>query len=172
VSTFVELNDDFIIAHDHIGRDIQKIAKDLFSLCPFVFPANSPSHKSIEGSGHQSDLQIEVDLQPDHRGKSIEVKELDGIGDPVLNEHPLRIPRYEGRAFDVDIIGEQDGRFFVTEIGDGYLPKFAIIAFEADALIQHFWSSEGAGERLQRNPAPGRWRPAPDLSQHFPRSAP
>ena len=63
MGTFVELNDNFVIADDHIGRNIQKIAKNLVSLCAFVFPANSPSHKSREGSGHQSDLQIEVDLQ-------------------------------------------------------------------------------------------------------------
>ena len=43
-------------------------------------------------------------------------------------------------------VGEQDGRFLVTEIDDGYLPKFAVITFEADTLLQHSWISEGAGE--------------------------
>ena len=168
MSTLVERDEDLVAVDDDGCRHIQKIAEDLFSLSSLILSADPAGHEPVQRGGHQRDLQIKVDLQADHRRECIQVKKLDSVRDAVFDEHPLGVTRYQGRALDREVIGEDDCRFFMAQIGDRHLAKIAVIAFELDALIEHLGGSEGAGQRVQGDPTPCRRRAAEDLAEHFP----
>ena len=85
----VERHEDLVFCDRDGGGNIQEVAEDFLGLSAFVFARDFLGHESIEGTSHQRDLQIEIDLQPDHRREGIDVKELDGLGDAVLDEHAL-----------------------------------------------------------------------------------
>ena len=95
------------------------------------------------------------------------MKELDGLGDPVLNEHSLGIASHQGGSADFEVVGEEDGRFFVPQFDDAQLAQWALIALQVDTLVQDFRGAKGSSQGMQGNPAPGGSRSAPDLSQHF-----
>jgi hypothetical protein len=52
-------------------------------------------HEAIEGAGHEGDLEIKVHFEADHRGKGIEVKELNGLRDGILNEHAVGVTGHQ-----------------------------------------------------------------------------
>src|SRR3974377_2130694 len=62
-------------AHDHFGfvdlghcRNLQPFAEDRLGLSLTVPPTDSSGQETVERTGHQGDLQIEIDLQTHHRG--------------------------------------------------------------------------------------------------------
>ena len=95
------------------------------------------------------------------------MKELDGLGDPVLDEHSLGIASHQGGSSDFKVVGEEDGGFLVPQFDDAQLAQWALIALQVDTLVQDFRGAKGSSQGMQGNPAPGGSRSAPDLSQHF-----
>jgi hypothetical protein len=166
--TLVKRNDDQIMFNGNGCRHIKKITENLFGLSSLILSADPAGHEAVERGGHQRDLQIKVDLQADHRRECIQVKKLNGVRDAVFDEHPLRVPGYQGRAFDREVVGEDDRRFFMAQIGDRHLAKIALVAFEPDTLIEHLRGSERTSQRVQGDPTPCRRRAAEDLAEHFP----
>src|SRR5271167_4653970 len=90
-------------------------------------------------------MQVEVDFKADHGREGVDMKELDGFGDSVLDEHSLGVARDQGRAANCEVIGEENGRLFVTEINDADLAQFAAIFLQINALIQDLGGPESAG---------------------------
>ena len=63
------------------------------------------------------------------------MEEVDRIGNVVLNEHPPGIsPNELGRSL-TQIIGDDEGRMFVSQIPDGKLPQGALIIVHLDSVI-------------------------------------
>ncbi len=89
VSAFVEYDDDSTFFDRHGCRDIQEVSEDGLCLSPAVFASNALGDEPVEGTGHESDLQVEVDFKADHGREGVHMKELDGLGDSVLDEHSL-----------------------------------------------------------------------------------
>ena len=145
VSAFVECDEHSTFFDSHGRRDIQEISEDSLCLSPAVFATNALGHKPVERTRHEGDLQVEVDLKADHGREGVQMKELDGFGDSILDQHSLSVPRDEGLAANFEVVGEQNGRLFVTEINDADLAQFAAIFLQLNALIQDFGSAESAG---------------------------
>ena len=92
-----------------------------------VLAADALGHQAIQGTGHQGELQVEVDLQADHRGERIEVKELDGLGDVVFDQHPLGIARDQGGRTGLVVVGQEHGGLLMAQIDHRQLPQRARI---------------------------------------------
>jgi len=55
------------------------------------------------------------------------VKELDGFRNAVLDDHSLRIAGHKGGAFDLEVVGQNDRRLFMAQIGDCNLTELIMI---------------------------------------------
>jgi len=91
VSTFVEADYHVTVTNLNGGGQIQHIPKEFLGLGMLVFTPNAIGHETVQRTGHQSDLQIEVHLESDHRRERIDVKELDRFRDAVFDQHTLRV---------------------------------------------------------------------------------
>ena len=63
-----------------------------------VLPANPIGQQSVQGAGHEGDLQVEVDLHAHHRRRASRWKRLDRLGDAVLDQHALGVAGHQRRA--------------------------------------------------------------------------
>src|SRR6266851_3110993 len=65
------------------------------------------------------------------------------------------------------MVGQQDSRLLVSQFHHGQLAKFALVAGEGHAVLQHSRVAIDAGQRRQADPPPGRIRLTVDLAQHL-----
>jgi len=79
MSTFLELNYDLHLQNADLGGGLNKVPKKVALGSTLVSIANLRSQESIEVTGHQSELQITIDLHRHSRGQSIHVKEINPI---------------------------------------------------------------------------------------------
>ncbi len=95
------------------------------------------------------------------------MKEVDRIGDPVFNQHSLGIARYQLHDGGVQLIGDQDGRLLVPQLGDGDLAEFALVACKMDLAFQDPGVPVLPGQRRQSDPLPLLLRGGVDLGNHL-----
>ncbi len=76
------------------GGNIQEVSEEFPGLSAFVFTGDLRGHESVEESGHQLDLQVEIDFQHNHRREGIDVKK------HCLNERALSVTRRQGGAWE------------------------------------------------------------------------
>ena len=84
-----------------------------------------PGEDAVEGAGHESDLEVELDLAGHGGGQCIHVEEVDGIGDGVLDDHAARVSVDEDACRRVHLVGDEECALLVAEVGDGDLADFA-----------------------------------------------
>ena len=106
VSAFVEFDKHAMLFNGDSRGDIQEVSEDLLGLGAGVFAPDPLGHEAVEGTGDESDLQIEVDLEANHGRERVDMEELNGFGNSVLDEHSLSVARDQGRAADFEIVGE------------------------------------------------------------------
>jgi len=70
-------------AFDEVAEDTGRIT--LFEATQFL------GQQIVERVSNHRDQHVEVDLDEDGRGEGVEVKELDGLGDVVLNAPATRV---------------------------------------------------------------------------------
>ena len=99
------------------------------------------------------------------------MEELNGLGDPVLDQHPLGIARHQRRIATLEVVGQQNGRFLVPQVDDRDLTQRPIVILQTNSFVQHPRGAKRSGQRGQGDPAPGRSRAAEDLAQHASRPA-
>ena len=99
------------------------------------------------------------------------MEELDGFGDSVFDEHALRIAGHQFHRSEFAVVGQQDGRVFVTQFHDRQLAEFALEAGKRHMLFQYFGVAINAGQCRQVDPLPGRIRLTVDLLQHLARAS-
>ena len=78
------------------------------------------------------------------------MEEVDAILDVVLDEHALRVAADQWGGRSVQLIGQQQGGFFMPQIRDDQLPQRAGIAWQEDLLIED--SNAPLGERILQRP--------------------
>jgi hypothetical protein len=96
------------------------------------------------------------------------MEELNRLGNPVLDQHPLSIARHQRRATVLEVVGQQDGRLLVPQIDDRDLTQRPVVILQMDSFVQDPGGAKGPGQGGQSDPAPGRGRTAEDLAQHAP----
>ena len=168
-----------IEGHDHsrlldLDRrgDVQQVAEDRLGLGLVVLPPDPVRHQAIQRAGHHRDLQVEIDLQAHHRRQGIEVEELDRLGDPVLDQHPLRVAGHQRRALALEVIRQQDRRLLVAQVDDRDLAQLPLVVLQPDPLIQDPGGAEAPRQAVQGDPPPRRGGAAPDRPQHGARATP
>src|SRR6266478_6104685 len=95
MGALVQPDDDVLLLDGYRRRHVEQVAENLFGLRSFILPSNLIGHQAIEGAGHEGDLEIKVHFETDHRGKGIEVKELNGLRDTILNEHAVGVTGHQ-----------------------------------------------------------------------------
>src|SRR3990172_1786530 len=130
MSTLLELNHDLRLQNADLGGGLNKIPKKVARGGTLVAIANLRSQESIETAGHQSQLQITIDLHRHSRGQSIHVKEINPIGNPVLDEHALGIALDQLRRRRTQLIGDQDRWLLMAEVFNDDLSHLPLVASE------------------------------------------
>ena len=146
---------------------ITQVVEERLGLSMVIRPADFFRQETVQGTGHERDLQVEVDFQAHHGRQRVEVEELHRLGDAVLDQHALGVARDQGRAADLEVVGEQNRRLLVAQVDDRHLTKFPLVAFELDALVEDFGRAEQAGQGGQGDALPGGSRQAPDGPEHL-----
>ena len=61
---------------DGNGRgDIEEIAEEFLGLSPLIFAPDLGGQEPIERTGHESNLEVEINFEPDHGGEGVEVED-------------------------------------------------------------------------------------------------
>ena len=159
------------LLHLDFGRGVHEVTKQMPRLGAFVAPTDATGQQSVEAAGHQSQLQVAVDFHRYSRGQSIHVKEVDPIRDAVLDDHPLGVPPHQFGRRPCQLIGQEDRRLLVTQVGDDHLTHRTVVIGQRDPPIENPRSRVLARDPLQLDLSPCRLRHLVDLP-HQPRGAP
>jgi hypothetical protein len=96
-----------------IGWGVDQIAEDLAGL-RIGIPAHPLGHESIQTTGDDEQVHVEVDFEPDCRGEGIHVEEADGVGEGVFDEHPLSVASDELGGGSAPVVSEEKGWLVVA----------------------------------------------------------
>ena len=154
VSTFAEGDLDGIFGDCDKRLGFDKVAEQVAGVRGGVLLADFCPEQAVEGAGHEGQLQVAVDFERHGRGQGIDVEELDAVGDAVFDEHAAGVELDQARGGAAQLIGEQQGRLFMTEVGDGDLPDRPLVVIERDALIEDFREPELARDVAEFDFAP------------------
>ena len=137
MSAFLELDHDLRLQNADLGGGLDKVPKKVAWGDTLVSIPNLRSQESIKATGHQRQLQITIDLHRYSRRQRIHVKEINPIGNPVLDHHALGIALDQLRHRTPQLIGDQDGWLLMAQIFDCHLSQLPVIPTEFDLLIQN-----------------------------------
>ena len=115
-----------------------KEAVDLGGVTAFKAPQLF-GHHVIEGIGDHGHDDIEMDFYQDRGRKGIEVEEFDSLGDHVFDPPPAGVVSNQQLRWGVEVIGDQEGRFFTTVATDDDLAQLALIVREFDNGLMDQW---------------------------------
>src|SRR5437667_7072964 len=93
------------------------------------------------------------------------MEEADGVGEGVLDEHPLGVARDELLQGPGALVGEQDRRLLVAEVLDEELPER--VFRDRHLLLKDAGGAEFSGDLLQRDNTPYRRRKGPCLREQL-----
>ena len=158
MSTFLELNHDLRLQNADMSGGLNKVPKKVARGDALVSIPNLRSQESIEATGHQRQLQITIDLHRHSRGQGIHVKEINPIGNPVLDDHALGIALDQLRRRRTELISDQDRRLLMAQVLDRHLSYLPVIPAEFDLLIQNLRGLVETRHPFELNPPPGRER--------------
>ena len=84
------------------------------------------------------------------------MEEVDAIGDVVFNEHSLGVAADERGGGYSQLVGEDQGRFFMAQVGNGQLPDGSLVVIHVNPLVKDSRGSVDTSQSLQFNAPPGR----------------
>ena len=108
----------------------------------------------VQRAGHQRELQFGVDLQRHGRGQRVHEKEIDGLGDGVLDHHPAGVAVRQVGGPVLELVGERQGGLLVAEVGDGDLADPAGVLAQLDQAVERAGMAELAADVAQRELLP------------------
>ena len=146
-----------------VRRGVDEVAEQVPGLGGLVTVADADRQQAVEAAGHQRQLQVAVDLHRHRRGQRVHVEEVDPVLDVVLDQHPLGVAADQVGRRAGQLVGQQQRRFLVPQVGDGQLAERAVVVLQRDPLVQDARRPVGAGDALQLDPSPGRRRGLGDL---------
>jgi len=88
--------------------------------------------QGVEGVGDHGQGDIEVHLDEDGRGERVEVEEFDGLADAVFDARPAGVVADEEFDGEVEVVGDQEGRFFAPVAAKDDLADVAGIGARQD----------------------------------------
>ena len=100
-------------------------------LADLVAVADADRQEAVEAAGHQRQLQVAVDLHRHRRGQGVHVEEVDPVLDVVLDQHPLGVAADQVGRRAGQLVGQQQGRLLVPQVGDGQLAERAVVVASA-----------------------------------------
>ena len=112
-------------------RGVDEVAEQVARLGRLVAVADANGQQAIQAAGHQRQLQVAVDLHRHRRGEGVHVEEVDPVLDVVLDEHPLGIAADQVGGGPGQLVGQEQGRLLVPQVGDGQLPERAVVVAAA-----------------------------------------
>ena len=162
---FLETHDDRLLVDGHDGGGIDEVAEQVLRFCRLVAVADAIRQHAVEAARHDRQLNVAVDFECDGTRQGIHVKKIDAVLDAVFDEHALGVAADElhGRTFE--LIGDQQRRILVTEIGDDELTQRAVIVRQVNDLIQDSRRAIRSARCLQLDASPGGKRLLGDLLQ-------
>ena len=103
--TFTDVDDSF--PTDEVSIELGGVA--LFEAAEFA------SQHGVEGVGDHGEGEIEVDLDENGGGEGVEVEELDGLGDAVLDAPTSGVVTDQEFHGSLEIVGDQEGGLLVPD---------------------------------------------------------
>ena len=122
-----------VVADAHLRHGAHEAVEQLPRLGLFVSVADAPRQQAVQRRGQQRELQVDVNLER-HRGRErVEMEEVDGFLDAVLDHHAagVAVDKARGRL-GVGMVGQQQGGLVVAEVGDGDLAQGHRAGAQAD----------------------------------------
>jgi hypothetical protein len=135
VGAFLKANFNRGFLNRDEGRGIHEVPEKMTRTGTLISVFNLEGQKSIEAAGHQRELEITVNLHGHGRGQGIHMEKVNAIGDPIFNDHALRVATHQLGGGAAELIGQQEGGFLMTKIRDDDLTKGTLIPAEGDGLI-------------------------------------
>lgn len=121
---FPILDPDRCLAFDKVPVKLGGVA--LFKTSQMV---SKHTVKRIGNHGHED---IEVDLDQNRRREAVEMEELDGFGDGVLQPPSPRIVSHQEIEGGLEVVGDQAGRFFMAIAPHNDLAQHSLVIPERD----------------------------------------
>ena len=109
-------------------------------------------------------MQVGIDLQRHLRGQRVEVEEIHRLGDGVLDHHAPGVAVDQLRGLGPQLVGDQQRRLLVAEVGDGQLLDLDRIAAQLDLLAQDPRVAVAAPDVVKGEPFPAG--PGQRLADH------
>ena len=138
---------------------IDEILEQVTRFRDLVAVAQALAKMTVQAAGHQRQLDVAVDLQRHGAGQRVHVEETHAVLDVVFDQHPLGITSDElcGRASK--LVGQEQRRFFMAQIGDGDLPDRPLVVRQGHLFVQDPRRLVDSRHAVQRDLPPGAARP-------------
>ena len=163
VSTLLVADDHLRLADRHHGGRIPEVAEEMARLGLLIATADPPGQQAVQAAGHQGQLQVAIDLHRYRRGERVHVEEVNAVLDAVLDDHPPGVPLDQPGRRRRQLVGQEDRRLLVAQIGDRHLAKRALVIGQGDPPIKDPRMRILPRDPLQLDPAPRGGRRLVDL---------
>lgn len=134
---FLEAHEGLLFAERQGGRGIDEVSKDVVGFGVRVPVSHLRPKKPIEAARHRRQLEIAVDFHGHGRREGVHVKEVDSLGDVVLNDHPIRTAANERRGRAAELVRKQQRQFLMTQMQDGRLAERSFVPGQRDPLVEN-----------------------------------
>ena len=84
--------------------------------------ADALAKQAVQVVGDKGELQVELDAQRHGAGDGVDVEEVGGVGDGVLDHRAACVAVDQAGGVRLELVGQPEGGVFVAEVGDGELP--------------------------------------------------
>ena len=99
------------------GRGLDEFAREPTGFGCGVLATEGASEQAVEAAGHESEVEIDIDLVRDLGGEGVHVEEVDSFGDVVLDRHAAGVAVDEGPDGSLELVGEEE-EALMDEVGD------------------------------------------------------
>ena len=171
VSTLLVTDNDVRLADRHLCGRIHEVAEQMSRIGLLVPTPNPPSQQAVQTAGHQRQLQVAIDLHRHRRAQGVHVEKVDAVLDAVLDDHPPGVALDQPGRRRRQLVGQEDRRLLMTQVGDRYLAERAVVIGQGDPPIEDARMRVLPRDPLQLDPSPRRRRRLVDLPHQTLRAA-
>ncbi len=108
------MDGDGVLVDRQLGHRVDVLAEQRAGSLVLMALANPVGQQAVQAGGHHGQLQVDVDFQRDRGREGIDVEEVDGLGDGVLDQHAAGIAADQpGGGFRV-LVGDEQGRLVMA----------------------------------------------------------
>ena len=149
-----EADGDVSLVDGDLGRRMDELPEEGSGRLLLVPVCDGLREHAVEGCRHDGELEVDIDLEGDGGRECIHVEHVDGLGDGVLDDHAPGIAvDQSGRRF-LFLVGDQQGRLLMAEVGDRDLAHGARIAGKGDGALEDARVPVGPADIVEGDPFP------------------